>query len=153
MFALIFLLSSIPDGSIIFVENGSDIVKNITNSYLTHVAIVFNEYVYESNHPKVKKTPVEKYLKINKNIIILSSKVPYSNKEVKNMQRFAESQIGKKYSVKAYIRGIPAEGMHCSEYISEILIKSGRYQSSVPSRVTPGSLWKSIKNDYEEKAR
>ena len=148
MFALIIFLSSISDGSIIFKENGSIIVKNITHSSLTHTAIVFGEYVYESKFPRVRKTTIKEYLTNNKNIIIISPKRPYSKSEIKKMRDFAESQLDKNYSVKSYTRNVPVKGMHCSEYVSEILIKSGRYQSEKPWGVTPGSLWESIKSNY-----
>lgn len=157
MIALVFcILSAIPDGSILFTENGSVVVANRTNSSLTHAAIVLDNYVYEARIPKVNKIPLEKYLKSSKyKIIIAKPRTPYSREELKIMKDFAESQLGREYSVRSFTKGYPSKSLHCSEYVSEILIQSKRYESTNPSRVTPGSLWESIKKDYiiEDKAQ
>jgi hypothetical protein len=156
MIALVFcILSTIPDGSILFTENGSVVVANRTNSSLTHTAIVLDNYVYEARIPKVNKVPLAKYLKSKYKILITKPKKLYSKEELKRMKDFAESQLGREYSVRSFVKGYPKKSLHCSEYVSEILIQSKRYESTNPSRVTPGSLWESIKDDYtiEDKAQ
>ena len=71
MYSLILLLFmslvSVPDGTLLFVEGGNELVMDYTDSPYSHVAVIFNEdgkpYVYEAVRPICRKISLEDYIK------------------------------------------------------------------------------------------
>lgn len=155
-YLLILALLGIPDGSVICLEHSKAIVEKVTESEITHVAIVFDDIVYEATPPNVRKTSWEAYYlellkekkkKPNLQVWIATPKIKYNKDQIDKMTAFADSQIGVIYSIKGYTKGIES-GLHCAQFVTQILSQSGRFWSRDAGRVTPKTLWLSIENKY-----
>lgn len=134
----------IPDGSLLFIENGNRIVECYTDSSTTHVAVVMYEndipYVYEAEPPEVKKYRLvdwfKEYGRLNEGsrrkavVSILSPKIPCSMEELAQQKQYLDDQIGRRYSLRGYIRKIPGDGIHCSEMTATMLGMSNPYSVS-----------------------
>lgn len=133
--------SSIPDGSLLFLENSNAIVERYTSGKITHVAIAFQEenqvWVYEATPGRVRRIELSAFLSdisqqnIGRNSPIriwqLSSSKPYSDQEIAKMRGFLTEQVSRRYSIKNYVRNRPGDGIHCAELVSGALMRSGRY--------------------------
>ena len=137
LMSMLFSFKQEMDESLIFLENGSKIVQRESDSTITHVGIILkrdNDYfVYEADKPEVKKTLLEDYInkiddynkrknekrKLSVWIKYTNTKLP-SDKRIQ-LENYLEKQIGRKYSIQSYVYGLPATGIHCSEYIGNSL--------------------------------
>jgi len=131
--------NSIPDGSILIVENGNRMVENQTASSFTHVAIIFNinnePFVYEANKPRIKKISLKTYIQdINKlnrkkrrqrKLWLMKPKRPYNKVQKIRMLYYLRRQLGRKYSICSYITKKPKKGIHCGELTFRTLLKAG----------------------------
>jgi len=134
----------IPDGALLFVDHGSRIVECYTDSPTTHVAVVMYEdgvpYVYEAEPPKVRRYRLtewfEQYGRQNEGskrkaiITIFGSKSEDSSSELARKKEYLDDQVGRRYSLRGYIRRIPGDGIHCSEMTAEMLGLSRPYAVS-----------------------
>ncbi len=145
-------LQPIPkNGSVIFFDSGpfTRIVVKTTDSTLTHTAIVLYEddqpWVYESAIPRVVRIPWDQYLSQNsgKKWFVMEPCVPYSVAESNAMKEFADSQLDRRYMVRGWWMEREVRGIFCSEYVGDILEKSGRIISD-HYRESPGSLYKKL---------
>ena len=154
------LAYSFENGTLLFVENGHNIVEKYTHSSYSHVAIVVDEQVYEAEPPKIHKMTVEDWFtKIGKDnegsgspevVSIMVPKKSYTEEETAKMKEFLESQVGRRYSIKGYVRKQPGDGIHCAELCSEALEKSGRCDFSTPNcQFSPGSLHDTL-SDHQQ---
>ena len=150
--------SAPQDGSIVFVSNtrlGKPVIK-VTQSELTHSAIVLYKkdqpYVYEANLPKVKRSTLEKFCKKRSKrpiqFCFARPKIPFTQDELQRMKLFANNQLGRRYSLKGYTKFYEGKGIHCSQFVTKILIKSDRAYSNNPGRVSPKNLWLSIEEHF-----
>jgi hypothetical protein len=161
--ALIFLAIAtapeLPDGTLLFVENGYNIVERFTDSSYSHVAIVVDGQVYEANPPKVIKYSVEDWFtNIGKNnegigspaiVEALLPNTPYSEAELKAMREYLEKQVGRRYSVKGYLKKHAGDGIHCAEMCSAALETTGRINfESENCRFSPGTLRETVESSY-----
>ena len=94
-----FVSHDIPDGSLLFVEGGSNAVMTHTNSPYSHVALIFNideePWVYEAVKPVVRKIKLSDYsYSLKKNNIIVKPKI-YGKKIIELMIKYYLSE--KKY--------------------------------------------------------
>jgi len=151
---LLCLFQPVDDGTLVFVKGGNRIVKFQTDSEITHVGIIFIEnsepYLYEATPPRVRKIALKDYLK---EIEETNKKHPKNQRElvyvnpsmpadkIASMKKYAESQIGRSYGVRSYVKGKELSTIHCSEYVSRILIAGGE-NIDVPYKQTPDSLMK-----------
>lgn len=155
------MLSAQPqEGTLVFVKGGNRIVQSQTNSDITHVGIIFTHrsepYVYEATPPRVRKLPLREYIKEieaenkkhpkNQRKLLYVQPASFSEQQIAAMKRFAESQLGRPYSVKSYIRGKERTTIHCSEYVSRTLQMGGE-MIDTPSKQTPDSLLKKYAKD------
>ena len=155
-FLILFLapLQPVDDGTLIFVKGGNRIVQFETDSEITHIGIIFMEnsepYFYEATPPKVRKIPLKDYIKeiedINKRhprnkreLIYINT--PILKDKITSMKKYADSQIGRAYGVRSYIKGKELSTIHCSEYVSRILREGGE-DIDTPYKQTPDSLMK-----------
>ena len=151
------------EGTIIYNAHGSPLVIRQTNSEITHVSIILKHentlYVYEAVFPKVKKTPWETWLKTYPQAIspakrqrmtysLATPNKEYTPEEIQRMHDYAEKQIGRPYSVRPYTKNKETPGIHCSEYITEIITQSKRYEPQNPLRTTPQNLYESLQNTH-----
>src|SRR5687767_6162226 len=130
MQVLILLILSLPatlqiqDGSLLVLKHSNKPVAQITGSSITHVALVFNHgetpWVYEATPAQVRRLTLTEYQlelgKLNRirsqptSVSVLEPSYPYSETQVERMRSFAASQIGRRYSVKGYVRGKDSDG-------------------------------------------
>ncbi len=146
----------VKNGSVIFFDSGpfTRIVVKTTNSTLTHAAIVLYEndqpWVYESVLPRVVRIPWNQYRSENegKKWFLMEPRIPYSVAESDSMKKFADSQLDRRYMVRGWWLEREARGIFCSEYVGDILEKSGRIISD-HYRESPGSLYEKLLQFYE----
>jgi hypothetical protein len=69
---------------------------------------------------------------------------PYTSAELDAMRAFLNSQLGRRYSIKNYIRGRPYDGIHCAELTSSMLNESGRYHFDDCHKIHPQSLYELV---------
>jgi hypothetical protein len=148
------------DGTLIFLENCNSVVELSTRGEIGHVALVFHQgetaWVYEAAPGKVRRVTWDEYYaelaRLNKRrddddaigVWVLKPLVAYSADESDKMRSFLESQIGRRYSVKNYVRGKPYDGIHCAELASTTLNQSGRYHFEQNHRIHPQAFYNSV---------
>lgn len=161
------MITAIPeDGSLLFIENGNKTVQKVTDSNLTHVAIIFKEnekfYVYEAVPPKVRKIELDEYYKeiekLNKRHKNNQRKVwfaypnkPFSDAEKEKMIDFLNLQIGRKYSVSSYLNAESNKKIHCGELVEETLNQAGYNVSKKPYIDAPIDVWNNTKKIYDKR--
>ena len=151
-FILSLVLVSTPhDGAVVFVRNNGkqDIVSKeivkATGDTLVHTAIVLYDknvpYVYESTVPGgVQKQTLEQFYikrdKISKRapskkltLELVIPKIEYSQQELAKMKKYAKSQLGRPYMMRGWWKEQEVSGIHCSQYVSNIISQSGRIVS------------------------
>jgi len=161
------VMMSIPDGSLLFVENGNEIVMAETESTLSHVAIIINEkgkpYVYEANPPRARRILLSDYIKSikqeNKRYhkdIRLWVRPPireFSPRAVLKMKKYLESQMGRRYGLLSYLIDMPTKRLHCGELTTYALEYVGVHIHGSPHKQTPISISDSVNKfygDFEE---
>jgi hypothetical protein len=162
---LLALLSftDIPDGSLLFVEGGNQIVMDFTDSPYSHAAIIFNEkgkpYVYEAVKPVCRKISLEDYIKEiealndrkDKNMKIWIRKPKSLKPELAaNMKEYCEKQIGRKYKIGSYLSGKPKKGIHCGEMTTRAIIAGGMFISDNPCKQSPKDIMEFSSKWYEK---
>lgn len=158
----------LEDGTLLFLENCSSVVQRATHGSMGHVAIVMNEgeeaWVYEAIPGRVRRLSVDDYyaelsrLNARKNedkqirTFALRPEEPYTETERQAMRQYLDEQIGRRYSVKGYVRGEETRGIHCAELASHTLNKSGRYQWDRCHSISPSQLQELIDPTYHDAA-
>src|SRR5262249_39664775 len=118
----------LADGTLLFLENCSTVVERATHGEIPHVALVFGEngqqWVYEATPAKVRRVRLADYLidlaRTNQRrkeadeirAFALRPEPEYSPDEIAKMRTYLDSQLGRRYSVKNYVRGKPYDGIH-----------------------------------------
>lgn len=151
------------DGSVLVLQDSNSVVSAVTDSRITHVAIVFQDgppkqqrsgksaaaswTVYEATPGKVRKLRLAEYLReiavLNERrstpmtVYALTPRFAYKEVDLKRMKSLARKSLGQRYSVKGYVRGKPADGVHCSEFACKVLSESARHSFREPHQVTP----------------
>jgi hypothetical protein len=156
----------LPDGTLIFLENCHSVVQFATKGDIAHVAPVFRDegkcFVYEAAPGKIHRVPLDDYYaelaRINQRrdddnqvrIWLLKPQVAYTASETSAMRDFLDEQIGRRYSVKNYVRGKPYDGIHCAELTSNMLNRSGRYEFENCHKIHPQSLYGAVLASHAE---
>jgi hypothetical protein len=147
----------LPDGTLLFLENCNSVVQYATHGEVAHVALIFQDvgdtWVYEATPDKVRRVKIDDYFaelsRLNKNrdaderirALALSPQPLYTADEVTRMRAYLEQQLGRRYSVKNYVRGKPYDGIHCAELASTTLNQSGRYAIADCHKIHPQALY------------
>lgn len=150
----------LPDGTLIFLENCHSVVQFATKGQIAHVAPVFHDegtcWVYEAAPGTVQRVPLDEYLvelaRFNQRrsdrqqvrVWVLQPQTPYTPGEAAAMREFLDEQIGRRYSVKNYVRGKPHDGIHCAELTSQMLNRSGRYELADCHKIHPQGLYDAL---------
>jgi hypothetical protein len=175
---------SIPaDGTLIFLENCNSIVELTTRGQIGHAALVFHDaegcWVYEATPGKVRRVTLDEYYaelaRLNKRrddddqirVWLLRPKTAYTQAEATKMREYLDAQIGRRYSVRNYVRGKAGEvqtttvgpvtvqvavnlphskgdGIHCAELTSTTLNQSGRYAFENCHKINPQALYAAV---------
>lgn len=152
--------AELADGTLLFLENCSSVVERATHGEIAHVALVFRDgderCVYEATPAKVRRVTLDDYLlelsKLNdrrrdSDIIrarVLRPTPAYTTEETAAMKKFLDEQIGRRYSVKNYVRGKPYDGIHCAELTGRTLNASGRYALEDCHKINPKALYELV---------
>jgi hypothetical protein len=147
----------LADGSLIFLENCDSVVELTTRGKIGHVALLLSDggtpWVYEATPAKVRRVTLEAYYAelagLNKRrdddnlirIFALRPKNAYQPDEITRMRTYLDSQLGRRYSVKNYVRGKPYDGIHCAELAANTLNQSGRYAFENCHKIHPQALY------------
>jgi hypothetical protein len=152
--------ASFPVGTLLFLENCNSVVEYTTRGEVAHVALVFRDsddaWVYEATPGKVRRVKIEEYFvelsRLNHRrddddqirMLAVRPKTAYTDDEVAKMRTFLDGQIGRRYSVKNYVRGKPSDGIHCAELASSTLNQSGRYAFQDCHKLHPQALYAAV---------
>lgn len=150
--------NAFENGTMLFVENGHNLVECYTRSNVSHVAIVIDDQVYEAEPPVVHKESVEDWLtkiaKYNERrgtpaiVEVLKPSKPYTKSEIDKMRQFLDQQVGRRYSVRGYVRKIPGDGIHCAEMSAQALAATGRINVDQAYRLSPGNLREIVEDNH-----
>jgi hypothetical protein len=154
---LIFCTVAPPDGTLIFWDGGLLVrpIERHTGSTLTHVAIVLDGYVYEATWPRVQRTPYTAYIAglqhkaelpywRRRNFSWVHIPPPkYTSEQVAAMRAYAVSQLGRPYMLRGYLFNREVRGLHCSQYVGNMLDRAGVIQSENFNE-TPVSLYRKM---------
>ncbi len=171
------------DGTLIFLENCNSIVELTTRGEIGHAALVFHDdrvcWVYEATPGKVRRVTLADYYaelaRINQRrddddkmrVWLLRPKTAYTAEEAATMRAYLDAQLGRRYSVRNYVRGKPGEvhsakvgplqvhvsvetgrnsagGIHCAELTSTTLNRSGRYAFENCHKIHPQALYAAL---------
>lgn len=158
--------SAFADGTLLFLENCSSVVERTTHGELAHVALLFHDgnaaYVYEAVPGKVRRVTIDDYwielAQLNKRrgeadqirALAVQPKAEYTTDDIEKMRSYLDQQLGRRYSVKNYVRGKPYDGIHCAELAATTLNQSGRYAFAECHKLNPQSLYATILPTHSE---
>lgn len=155
----------VPDGTLLFIENGSRIVMNETNSPFSHVAIIVNvdeeAWVYEADRPRVQRLRLHDYIdkiqNINakkrrqRRIWLMRPKVPLKEDESARLIQYLDSQVGKRYSIGGYLSGRSnCKRIHCGELTANALRVAGKRICGNACCHVPRTIMQAMRGQYHE---
>jgi hypothetical protein len=170
MFALALAVSllgsmQLRDGTIVVLENSNAVVKMYTKSEITHVAMIMiiggQPRVYEATPSAVRCVTLSEYFaeiaESNRGrdasdhirLRLYQPTKPYSAVERSRMVAFYDSQLGRRYSTRGYVRQEPGDGIHCAELVSTALVRTGRFRFPPNYGVSPAALVAQIKPSHD----
>ena len=148
------------EGTLLFLENCNSVVEWTTRGEIAHVAIVFYDageaWVYEATPGKVRRVTLAEYhlelARLNKRrnadnqvrLLPLAPKPSYASAELARMHKFVDEQLGRRYSVKNYVRGKPHDGVHCAELTASTLNQAGRLAFGECHKISPQALYSAV---------
>ncbi|MCA9174436.1 MAG: hypothetical protein KDB14_08120 [Planctomycetales bacterium] len=152
------------DGSLLLLQDSNSIVSAVTDSRITHVAMLFHPpgasapLVFEATPARVRQVSLPDYLReiavLNErrrqpmSVFVMTPRRDFSTDQVESMLTYARHSIGRPYSVKGYVRDRSAEGVHCSEFASRVLCATERYAFHNHHRITPVRLRHLLRFSY-----
>lgn len=150
------------DGTILVLYNSNKLVQAGTASTISHVAMVVNiqgrATVYEATPDKVRKLPLETYYaeigELNhrrKRKMRLELREParqFDREQRARLHAFLEEQLGRRYSIRGYVRKSPGDGIHCAALVGSALTDSGACEVVNPFGQNPASLMLGIRTLY-----
>lgn len=141
------LAPQLQTGSLLFNQGDCLAIRVFTASPYTHVAIVVIEdgepIVYDSqNGIGVRRQTLHEYLVSQSPdaLHVFHPRRPLTAEQGRVLAAYLESQLGRPYSVKHHLTGRRAEGVHCSEYVTDALMSIELLHADRPPKVSPASL-------------
>ena len=145
------LVGRVQTGTLLFNRGDCLAIKVYTNSPYTHVAAVVVQdgrpMVYDSmQHAGVRCQTLEKYLASQRPDVIhvFQPRKPFSKQQANDFKKALEQELGRPYAIKHHLTGRRADGLHCSEYVTDALQASRLLHANRPSKVSPASLVEGI---------
>ena len=154
-----FAMAQYPSGTLVFSSKKSlvgRIAERLTGGdQYTHVSIVIDGLVYESDWPRAKKVRVSQYGKHRATYDYFIPKNPYSQDEINRMRSKAESELGKPYQLRNYFNpnSRKTKGTWCSPYVGNVLNASGRYRFTKQTMHEPQGIFNRIKSQHQFSSR
>jgi hypothetical protein len=152
----------VQSGSLIFLENSDKIVDAYTRSRIDHVAIVLRledqPWVYEATPPRVRRISLARYYnelaaaqaagERKVRVWLVAPADPFSVAEIQLMRRYLDRQLGRRYSVRGYVRDKEGDGIHCAELAANSLSQCGRIKLDQCYNESPASLLANVGTIY-----
>ena len=139
-----------PDGTLVFSNKPGTLVGNIAlrsaskaqgyQAKWTHVGFILDGKIYHSDFPVT--TTRTSFKRGEKGIFILPSR-KYTDQEIYNMKKYANSQLGKRYSLRGFRLRNGEEGW-CSTFVGQVLNQAG-HNITKQQRFTPDNLIEVVK--------
>jgi hypothetical protein len=123
---------------------------------VTHVALILNDggqtWVYEATPGEVRRLVLDRYYREladynhgrhaekQLRVRLYPPKVAYTDCEVAGLQTYLDTQLGRRYSIKGYVRKKPGDGIHCAELVSSALSSTGRGEFARTYGINPMTL-------------
>lgn len=134
-------------GTLLFSKGDCLAVKVYTSSPFTHVAAVVRDgnetYVYDAcNGDGVRRQTLAEYVANARpdRMEVVRPHRKFSPRRTKTFQDRLDEEIGRPYGVMHHLTGERAEGIHCSEYVTDALVECRLLSAESPPRVSPASL-------------
>jgi hypothetical protein len=160
--------ANLPDGTILYLTNSSKAVHLVTDSNISHVALLLSDskkrrWVYEATPARVRRVALSEYhhelSDLNKGrdrpmqLFALAPTKAYSSSQVKRMLSYVSAQLGRRYSVKGYVRKKQAKGIHCAELVSRAVERTGRAQFKQNYAMSPDEVVAKVASLYNDPNR
>ena len=148
-----------PDGTLVFSSKKGivgRVAKRMTGGdQYTHVGVVIDGLVYESDWPRAHAVPVASYGKPRTTNDYYIPKVPYTTSEVAAMRADARRNLGKPYKLRNYLRPGTKKtyGTWCSPYAASVIAASGRFLVSSYDGYEPQNLLRKVSSGYVLRTR
>jgi hypothetical protein len=123
------------DGELYVYEAAPKEVRRVSLDTYYQELSRFNHHKWESHQLRLK---------------LYQPKQAYSATELAAIRSFLDEQVGRRYSLKGYLRNKPIDGVHCADLVSSALVRSGRYRFDQTYSVTPAALVEQVKATHEK---
>jgi hypothetical protein len=160
--------ADLPDGSILYLTNSNKAVHLVTDSKITHVALLLSDskkrrWVYEATPAQVRRVPLAAYhhelgelnaeRSISMRLYAMKPSKAYQSTQLERMKSYLDKQLGRRYSVKGYVRKTQGDGIHCAELVSRAVGRTGRAQFQRNYALTPSDVVKRTSKIYDTPKR
>jgi hypothetical protein len=167
LLAIVSASPEIGDGNLLFLQNCNSVVEFATRDEIGHVALAFREgketWIYEATPGQVRRVTLVEYeqelARINARrgekdqmrLWVLSPERKFNAAEISAMQEFLDDQLGRRYSIKNYVKGKPGDGTHCAELAANTLNSSGRFDLADSHKIHPARLMSIVEPEFAKK--
>jgi hypothetical protein len=160
--------SGIPEtGTILYLKHSNSVVQQVTGSNLSHVAMVIQiadqPWVYEATPAEVRRVAFARYLQeislLNQSrgtkiqVFAMRPQVALSTNQIQTIRAYMDVQLGRRYSVAAYVRGRNGDGIHCAELLATALDRAGVRDYKERHRLSPVGFVNQAQSVYRKPAR
>lgn len=147
-----------PDGTLVLSQSRGligRIAKRITGDHYTHIGIVIDGKIYESDWPRTKRSPIRGYGRRKATYDFYVPNTPYSSHEVARMRSYATSKLGQPYQLRNYFRPgtRPTKGTWCSPFVGKVLNSSGRHRLSTGQSWEPQNVINTLRSQHHFSGR
>lgn len=146
--------ANLDDGTLLYLTNSNRVVEAVTQSQISHVAMVLNvggtPYVYEATPATVRRVSLGAYQKelaesnrrraVDMKLYSKRPKRAFTTRERELIKNYLDQQLHRRYSVKGYVWKKPNAGIHCAELIATALTRCHREEFSKPEALSPHAL-------------
>lgn len=158
----------VPDGALLVLKNSNKPVASWTGSDITHIAVVVHKggqpWVYEATPAKVRQVPLPSYWRelaeLNARrepkttVLMLRPSESYSQDQIHLMKQYMDSQLDRRYSIRGYVRDKQSDGIHCAEFASSALARTGRFEfADAHYAISPAEFYSQVKDQHEPPVR
>lgn len=170
LWLLLAMVSASPEiggGNLLFLQNCNSVVEFATRDEIGHVALAFREgketWIYEATPGQVRRVKLTEYeqelARINASrrennqmrLWVLSPERKFSAAEISAMQEYLDDQLGRRYSIKNYVKGKAGDGTHCAELAANTLNCSGRFDLAESHTIHPAKLMSIVEPEFSKK--
>lgn len=157
-------VSTVPveSGTVLILKHSNKVVAAWTDAEVTHVALAMREgdetWVYEATPGEVRRLPFREYCrelgelnhgkKTRVELWTMAPQRTWSAGEESSVRRYLDAQLGRRYSIKNYVRGKEGDGVHCAELTASALEQTGRYYFQRAYSHSPAALYKLLQRSY-----